>query len=70
MSLEPGSGAIACGECGAIFSCNPGPDCWCAALPPQPMGGEGASCLCPACLSRRASDLRAERQRETATGEL
>ena len=48
---------VACAECGVSVACNPGPACWCAALPSQPMGEEGAGCLCPACLARRADQF-------------
>ena len=48
---------VACAECGVAVRCEPGPDCWCATLPPQPMGEAGAGCLCRDCLVRRAKRL-------------
>jgi hypothetical protein len=31
--------------------CDPGPDCWCAALPLRATPVAAASCLCPRCLA-------------------
>jgi hypothetical protein len=51
---------IACSNCGTAMRCDPGPDCWCAELPLQPMPEDPATCLCRACLTARAE------QRSTA----
>ena len=48
---------LQCASCGVALACDPGPDCWCAALPPQPMGEAGAGCLCPDCLLARAARI-------------
>ena len=44
---------IACAGCGAALRCDPGPDCWCAELPFQPMPAGPAACLCRACLTEQ-----------------
>jgi hypothetical protein len=41
-----------CARCDASIECNPGPDCWCAALPFLPMPNNDERCLCAACLER------------------
>jgi hypothetical protein len=51
---------IRCASCGATLRCDPGPDCWCARLPFQPMPEAPTACLCRACL-RRPRDEREER---------
>jgi hypothetical protein len=50
-----------CPRCAATFACNPGPDCWCARLPPlkPPSGAE--QCLCPACLGREMEAAKSNR---------
>jgi hypothetical protein len=41
---------VTCARCGTPIACNPGADCWCAALPFRPMPKDAAGCLCRACL--------------------
>jgi hypothetical protein len=48
--------AQTCLRCGAAMVCNPGPECWCAALPFQPMPASPAGCLCPSCLARGSAE--------------
>jgi len=50
-----------CPRCGAEFTCNPGADCWCAALPPLPMPDAVERCLCPPCLKAEIERRSAER---------
>jgi hypothetical protein len=57
MTDELQAAAVACAECGVAVACNPGPACWCAALPAQPLAEEDAGCLCRDCLARRADRL-------------
>jgi predicted Fe-S protein YdhL (DUF1289 family) len=46
-----------CAKCGTAFGCgagNPNEACWCTRYPPV-APGEGATCLCPACLAAAAT---------------
>jgi hypothetical protein len=47
---------IRCARCGATLSCDPGPSCWCAELPFEPMPTAPTGCLCRACLLRARDD--------------
>jgi hypothetical protein len=57
MTDEVRPAMVACAECGVGVRCEPGPACWCAALPRQPMDEEGVGGLCPECLARRADRI-------------
>ena len=41
---------IRCAGCGSTLECDPGQECWCAALPFRPMPEAPTGCLCRACL--------------------
>lgn len=58
--------SLACGHCGAPFSCTLGGPCWCgeeafrlplSSVVPETDGAEG-DCLCPTCLRAYAEALR------------
>jgi ribosomal protein L34E len=46
---------LPCPQCGALLSCNPGPNCWCNQLPhTHPIPHDATtSCLCPTCLTTK-----------------
>lgn len=45
---------IKCPECGKVFTCNPGGDCWCKAYPVVkiPEALQGGQCLCACTLDK------------------
>jgi hypothetical protein len=52
---------VNCSACGTAFGCNPEGPCWCAEETVRlPMPEEGAECLCPACLRKRAHERQAD----------
>src|ERR1700733_5262332 len=54
---ENGAMETRCARCGALMSCNPEGDCWCAELPHGPVpvlkAWETSACLCRTCLEER-----------------
>jgi hypothetical protein len=59
---------IRCADCDEPMICTAGTavECWCDALPPQPIFDDAKGCFCPSCLQKRAAAYKAAQQ--TAPG--